>query len=227
MGDGRRELAHGGDARYMGQFALSLVQGVLGMPALGDVAVGFHRHRGAPALVALERPAAHDDNLVAAFTPVDKLALPATGTEEFGADVGDRCGKDRAQQRGRLLSDRLRARPAIKLLGTFAPVADGIGVVAHEDGVVRQVQQVRLVLERECRLAVLQREKGGDENGSEADQATHHGAGVEIVAVHDEEAEQGERDAQARNGQQTGAAEIVRRQQNHDDVKHRDSHIER
>ena len=135
---------HAGHARELG---LALVQGVLGVLALGDVVVRLEDRGGPPGRPGPQGPPAghHDRRPVA--PGVDELAFPASGARQLGHDVGERGGKDRPHPGVRHRPDRLRPRPPVELLRAAVPVGDDVLLVADEDGVVGEIEQRGLIPE--------------------------------------------------------------------------------
>jgi len=141
------ELAQGGHAGHARELGLGLVQGVLGMLALGDVVVRLEDRRDPIGSAAPQRPAAghHDRGPVAAR--VDELAFPAPGPGQLGHDVGQRSREDGPHAGVGHRADRLRFRPAVELLRAAVPVGDDVLPIADEDGVVGQIEQRGLIAE--------------------------------------------------------------------------------
>lgn len=135
--------------------------------------------------------------------------------------------KDGLQQSGRLLPDGFLAGPAIERLGAAIPIGDGIRRIAHEDGVVREVEQRRLFPQGTRGILVAQAQQGRDHDGDDADRAAHGGGESVIIRVHDREAQHREADAAARDKQKSRPFEEARREENHERVEHRDGHIQR
>jgi hypothetical protein len=144
VGDRRRQLPEGrhtGDVRELG---LRLTQRLLGPLAFGDVIVGFENRREPPVVALLQGPAAgHDDGRP--ITPcVDELALPAARAGQLDHDVFEWRQEHRPQKVMRHLADSLIGRPAVPIYRTAVPVGDHILRVAHEDGVVCQIEELGL-----------------------------------------------------------------------------------
>src|SRR5207253_1625414 len=113
--------------------------------ALGDVVVGLERSRRSPLAVPLQGPAARRDDLGPIPSRVNELTLPAPGANQISRDVFQRCGEDRLVQVVRLLADGLVPLPPIQFLRAPVPVGDHVVHIAHEDRVVRQIEERRLL----------------------------------------------------------------------------------
>src|SRR2546428_497290 len=127
------------------ELRLRLLQPFLGPLALGDVVVGLERSRRSPLVVPLQGPAACRDDLGPIPSRVNEFALPAPRANQLSRDVFQRCGEDRLVQLVRIPPDGLVPRPPIQFLRAPVPVGDHIVHIAHEDRVVRQIEQRRLL----------------------------------------------------------------------------------
>src|SRR5262249_34243818 len=76
---------------------------------------------------------------------VDQLAVPTPGSKQLVPDLLERKGKYGVQELVCDSSDRILHRPAVQLLGSAIPVSDSIVHVAHENRVVREIQQAGLL----------------------------------------------------------------------------------
>ena len=140
--------AEGRHARDVGELGAGLVQGRLGPLALGDVVVRLENRQDPPVGAAPQGPAAghHDRRPIA--PRVDELTLPAPRASQLGHDLVERGGEDRPRAGVRHGADGLRLRPPVELFRTAVPVGDDVVLVANEDGVVRQIEERRLLTER-------------------------------------------------------------------------------
>ena len=116
--------------------------------ALRDVVVCLQDREGLTVLIALQRPAARHDGLTAIRFGVEELTFPAAIPQQVRLDPLDRRRKDGLRQVVRDFADRLRCLPPVELLGGPVPVGDDVGHVAHEHGIVREVEQARPLLQR-------------------------------------------------------------------------------
>src|SRR5262245_54339109 len=122
--------------------------------ALGDVARAFERE--AAAVHRLEHDAAFDDQFAPAFGLLPELAAPASRLEQLGAYFGERGSRHcRAEELIFLLSQRLLAAVAIKLLAAPVPFDDAVVEIPDENGIARKLHQP-LVLPQQV-LALHQR----------------------------------------------------------------------
>ncbi|CAN7566164.1 hypothetical protein LJR290_004038 [Variovorax sp. LjRoot290] len=127
---------------------LEILPGLLGPLVLRDVGIGREdRHRLA-LLVSLQCQAARHDHRRSVSPVMHQLAFPASGAQHLRFDLLERHGGDGLQQLGRGLAERLFSRPSIHLLGAAVPVLDRCFHVAHEHGVVREIQQVGVLAQR-------------------------------------------------------------------------------
>ena len=76
MRDRRGQLAQGADARDVLELATRVMQRVLCLLLLRDVAVGLHGGDWTPAFVALHRPTAYDAYFTAVASRVNEFSLP-------------------------------------------------------------------------------------------------------------------------------------------------------
>ena len=136
---------------------LTLAKLRLRLLAQGDVVVGLQDRPRLAMLIVLQRPAARHHRLAAVGLGVDELTVPAAGLQQFRLDLLDRRREDGLHEPMRHLAHRFLGRPPVELLGRAVPVGDDVGHVAHEDGVVGEIQQARLFAQRG--LGVL---AGGD-----------------------------------------------------------------
>jgi hypothetical protein len=148
MGDRGGQLAQGGRAGDPAELGLGLVQGVLGPPALGDVVVRLEDRGGPAGGGAPQRPAARHHHRGRVTPGVDELAFPAPGAGQLGHDVGERGGEDGLQAAMGHRAHRLRLGPSVHLLRPAIPVDDDVLLVADEDRVVGQVEELGLLPQR-------------------------------------------------------------------------------
>src|SRR5262245_51848458 len=79
------------------EILLRSLQCNLGAFARSYVSVRFQNRTRLTALIAIERPATHQDDFAAVIAPVNEFAAPATITLKFLSDLLDRFGKFCAQ----------------------------------------------------------------------------------------------------------------------------------
>ncbi|CAB3809528.1 hypothetical protein LMG28138_06107 [Pararobbsia alpina] len=126
-------------------------------------------------IVVLKRPAARYDDGRAVHLSVNELAFPATFAQQPGHDLLDRRDERRLQERVRDSPERLRALESIQLLGAAIPVEDFAVHVAREDGVVRQVEETRLIAQRRYRLLGVQSQGCHEADRNDADALVDEG----------------------------------------------------
>src|SRR6185369_13294421 len=113
--------------------------------------------------------------MVAILAGVNELALPAAVLQQRRAHSILRLRELRLKQHVCMTADSLVAEPAVELFRTAIPVRDGIVHVPHEDGVVRELEQICLLTERVLRRLIPQGEKAGDSDRRKTDDATDEG----------------------------------------------------
>ena len=79
---------------------------------------------------------------------MDELPLPAARAEQLRLDHFEQCGEDGLRELVRHGADRVLPRPPVEFLGTAIPVGNDVAHVAHEHGVVRQIEEVSLLPQR-------------------------------------------------------------------------------
>src|ERR1700676_1792286 len=84
----RSQLAQGTDARHVLELATRVMQRVLRLLLLRDVAVGLHGSDEAPALVALHCPTACDPDFTAVASRVNEFPLPTAWVVELLRGAG-------------------------------------------------------------------------------------------------------------------------------------------
>ena len=125
-----------------------LVEGLdllLPASAVADVVVGLEDGHRPLVRVAAQRQAAGQRHLRSVGPGLVQLAFPAARPEQLGPDLLGRDREHRPQELVRALADRLLGRVAEQLLGALVPVGDHVVHVAHEDGVVREIEQAGLL----------------------------------------------------------------------------------
>ena len=85
--------------------------------------------------------------------------------------VVERRGEHRVQQLGGLAPDRLLRPPAVELGRRAVPVGDDVVVVAHEDRVVREVEQAGMLAQRLDGALMARGKSAGDGDRRQADEA--------------------------------------------------------
>ena len=113
--------------------------------ALGDVIVRLEHGDGLAVLVALQDPPARYADLGAVAFAVNQLAFPPAAAQELGIDFCQRRREDRLHQPMRDPPEGLLPGPAVQLRRGAIPIGDRIAHVADEDGVVREIEQARLL----------------------------------------------------------------------------------
>src|SRR6478735_7757435 len=104
---------------------------------------------------------ARDYHLGSISLGVYELAFPPAATQQLRVNLIKRCREDRLQQlvSSNPLSDHILCRPPVELFGRMVPVGDDIIHVAHENAVMREIEETGLLplnglrLERCFRLA--------------------------------------------------------------------------
>ena len=142
------QLAQGRHPGHARQLGLSLLQGIRGLLALGDVVVRLENRRGPAGRATPQGPATGHHDRCPVASRVKELAFPSPGPRQLGHDIGERGREDGPHPGVGHRADRLRLRPPVELLGAAVPVGDDVLLVPDEDGVVRQVEQRRLIPER-------------------------------------------------------------------------------
>ena len=87
----------------------------------------------------------NDQHRRSVFPGAHKLAFPAAGVQQFGDGVIERHGRDRFEKLGVEPAFGFRRRPPVQRLRATIPAPDDSIHVADEYGVVREVEQVRLL----------------------------------------------------------------------------------
>ncbi|CAB3809841.1 hypothetical protein LMG28138_06118 [Pararobbsia alpina] len=169
MGDRRGHFSDHQDPVQSRESGLCLLQRILHPLAFADVVVRLQDQRGLSCMVVLKRPTARYDDRRAVHLAVDELAFPAAFAQQLGHDLLDRRDERRLQERVRDSAERLRALESIQLLGAAIPVENFAVHVAREDGVVRQVEETRLIAERRNRLLRMQGQGRHEADRSDAD----------------------------------------------------------
>jgi hypothetical protein len=148
----RRHLAERGHAAHVGEGRLGAVQRCFGALAVGDVAIDLHqRVRRVRALAALDRPPARNDDRAAVAPDVRQFAFPVAVCGDVGVNGSGGRREFGLQQVAQHAAGGLFGRPAIGLLGAAVPEYHPVVLVAHDDGVVGEVEQVRLAPHRHTR----------------------------------------------------------------------------
>ena len=93
----------------------------------------------------MHRPSARYNYLCPVSLRVDELSLPAARAEQLFIDLFERCGEDRLHEPVGDLPDGLVPRPSVQFFGPTVPVGDHVVHVAHENRVVREVEQAGLL----------------------------------------------------------------------------------
>src|SRR6266508_244274 len=75
--------------------------------------------------------------------PVYELSFPAARPEQLRIDLFERRGKDRLHELVRDLADRLLTLPSVEFLRATVPEGNDVIHVAHEDRIVREVEEFR------------------------------------------------------------------------------------
>ena len=131
---------------------------------------------GTAAAVALQGPAAGHDETPSVARGMHQFAFPASGAHQLRHDVVERRGELGLQQLGGLAPDRLLRPPAVELGRRAVPVGDDVILVAHEDRVVREVEQARMLAQRLDRALMARGKSAGDGDRHQADEAAQDGA---------------------------------------------------
>jgi hypothetical protein len=126
------------------QHKLPEAQLLLGLLALGDVGVDLEARARAAAFVRAERPAAEDDDLRAVAAGLAELAFPAPGLPELGGDLREGAREHGAQALVRVAAEHLYRGEPVHARGTLVPVDDTAPRVPVDDGVRREIQELRL-----------------------------------------------------------------------------------
>ncbi len=144
---------------------------------------------------------------------MNELAFPTAGAEQLRIDLFQRRRKNRLHDLMADLADRLRRRPSIQFRGAAIPVGDDVVHAAHEDRVVRQVEESGLVAEPHFRRSALQDQNRRHPDRRGADQGVHDALGFLAVALQQDVAHQGQsRAAHGDEHDAEGAAEAGRHQ---------------
>jgi hypothetical protein len=137
--------------------------------ALGDVVVRLEDSDGLARLVPLQRPPACHGELCGVSLGMDELPLPPVGAEQLRIDFCQRLGEARVQDLVSSLADRLLAVPPVEPLGTAIPISDDVVHVAHENRVMREVEEAGLLSQH--RFGLLALDGDAREMGDLLDQA--------------------------------------------------------
>ncbi len=198
----------------------------VGCLAVRDVPVRFHDAGHSTVMVALKDPAAFQDEGGARPSLLFERAVPAAGRQELGLDGVAAIGVARVQQVVGDASDRCARRPPIGLFGGPVPESDDALLVAHEDHVVRQVEQPGLRGQLAGGALVLQRQQRGDADGRQADQRAGGGRAHVIQPVRIQVRRDREHDAGGGCDDDVRAPRGPRRQQHDHHIQHRHGAVE-
>ena len=135
-------------------------------------------------------------------------------------------GKNGVEQLVRGFAEGLFARPSVEMLRATIPVGDHVVQVARDDGVVGDVEQARLLTQREGSSLALQGEKRGDDDGKKADQAADERRSVG-EAVLQQKTHDRQRDAGGGDEKHAAPVEEASGHEHDDDVKDRDGEPKR
>ena len=135
-------------------------------------------------------------------------------------------GKDGVQQLMRGFAEGFFTRPSVKMLRAAVPIGDHVVQVARDDGVVGNVEQARLLTQREGGRLALQGEKRGDDDGKKADQAADERRSVG-EAVLQQKTHDRQRDAGGGDEKHAAPVEEAAGHEHDDDVKDRDGEPKR
>src|SRR4030095_1936030 len=117
----------------------------LGPLALGDTVVGLESPEGPPLRVLLHRPPARHNDLRSVSLRVDEFPFPTPSAEQLRIYFFKGCWEDCLHELVRDLADGLLPFPSVPFLGAAIPVRDDVARIAHEDRVVREVEEARLL----------------------------------------------------------------------------------
>ncbi len=113
---------------------------------LGDVAVDGKNGLRLAGFIAQQSPAALDDDFTAVFARLDYFARPfGIGLQLFRSFAV--TGGIFYHRFGHVTPDGLRRRPPVNAFRTFAPEADNVVQIAHDDGVAGAIQQFSLFVQ--------------------------------------------------------------------------------
>ena len=227
MCDRGGKFAERADAGDMGQFCPQAVQCVFRGFLICHVVVGRDRPDGLAPGVPVERPAAGGDDARAVALGVDQLALPAVVLVQLIENALQAGRQGRFQQIRHAPTDRFFGFPAIELLGTEIPVGDETAHVAHDDRVMRQVEQRGLIGKVLCRLLVLHGEKCRDADRTQADEGADQRSAVPGSAVNDGVAGHRHHHADAAYQEKAAPIDETRRSKDHDGIEDRNGGLQR
>ena len=122
--------------------------------ARADVGVDLQDRRRLSVLARNPRPVCFHVERVAVAVVLGDLAHPLALLQCGVRGAREHCGVV-VQQRLRALAQRLQPGPAVEALGALVPEQDAVRQVAHDDGVLRLVQQRGLVADARLGLLAL------------------------------------------------------------------------
>ena len=132
--------------------------------ARADVGVDLQDRRRLSVLARNPRPVCFHVERIAVAVVLGDLAHPLALLQCGVRGAREHCGVV-VQQRLRALAQRLQPGPAVEALGALVPEQDAVRQVAHDDGVLRLVQQRGLVAD--ARLGLLALDLGGGARGED------------------------------------------------------------
>ncbi len=187
---------HGGDrVDRRDQFLLLAAQLALERLGLRNVAIGRQNGDGLPPLVARHCPTARNHHHRTAFAGSQEFTLPMPGLDRACQQVGDRRRRGGAREFVDIPSDRLLLGPPVQAFGTEAPEADTTIQATHDNGIVGEVQEIDLLLQRHPTALVPERERGHGHDRQHAHDAARHGAECGLIALGEQKSEHGQRHA--------------------------------
>src|SRR5262249_4182386 len=129
----------------MRKLRLCPTQGLLCALVLSDIAVNFQNRGGRSVLVASQRLAACHDNGFPLTCDMCQLTFPFSLLLESNINRLPRNGEPGLQKLVAESADGFLRGPAVGLLRSRVPECDSAFGIAHDNGIVRQVQQLSLV----------------------------------------------------------------------------------
>jgi len=208
------------------QFGLAPPERVMRQAQLRDVRVRLEQRRRL-ALRPADRPTGKHDHLRAVAAAADEFALPAPVGADLADEARPRLGEFRRKKLVGVPSHRLLGWPAIEIRGAVAPIGDAIVRAAHEDRLMREIEQGGLLRQRlRILLAADEQERGGHD-GEQRDRAAHDRIAWPFVGMGDDEARQGQDDAEDRDANQPPDAQRRRDEEQCQHVEHRDGAADR